>query len=402
KANNAAAAGAVAVMIYNNVDGELTAATVYKTTIPALGLSKANGEFLKSIIGSNPTGLSAKQIRINRATIFTPSMADFSSRGPVQGFGQVKPDVSAPGVNILAAAPPASALAVLGAGANGVNYIAISGTSMATPHTSGAVALLRNAHLDWSPDMIRTAMINAATNLRSESGAPKGEGLDTIIAQGGGLIDVYHAANLKALMGEVGDGITAPTILGSHSYGEVPVVNNRVTSTQSVNVTIQDLSGQGGTYNLGVAHNQDLDISGINVNTSQSSVTVPAGGSATFSVNTTFDGNLIRDPNTSVATVNGNQVTFTTRPIEMQWYVTAQRSDGGERLRMPFYYKPVFSVPATTSTDTTPFSGSIATGDLDLEAQPGVDFMDFPITVDSSTVKIDAELNYFPVVTNAA
>jgi minor extracellular serine protease Vpr len=402
KANNAAAAGAVAAVIFNNTAGELTAATVYKTTIPTLGLSQDNGLFLQSISGSNPTGLSAQQIRINKALVFTPSIATFSSRGPVQGLGQVKPDVSAPGVNILAAAPPASALAALSAGANGVNYIAISGTSMATPHVSGSVALVRNAHPDWTPDMIRTAMINAATNMRSESQVPQADGLYSILSQGGGLIDVYHAANLKALLGEVGDGITAPSILGSHSYGEVPVANNRVTSTQSVTVTIQDLSGQGGTYNLGVANSQDLSINGIGVTASPSSVTVPANGSATFTVSTTFDGNLIRDPNLPITVVNGNQVTFSTRPIETQWYVTAQRSDGGESLRMPFYYKPVFSFPATTSTDTTPFTGSVAAGDSDLEAQSGVDYVDIPVTVDSSTVKLDAELNYFPVVTSPA
>jgi minor extracellular serine protease Vpr len=400
KASNAAAAGAVAAVVYNNVDGEITAVTAYKTVIPALGMSKANGEFLMSIIGSDPTSLSAQKIRINKATVFTPSMATFSSRGPVQGSAQVKPDVSAPGVNILAAAPTASTVWALAG--SGPMYATISGTSMATPHTSGAVALIRNAHLDWTPDVIRTAMINTATNLRSESQVPQADGLYSILSQGGGLIDVYHAANIKALMGEAGDGITAPSILGSHSYGEVPVANNRVTSTQSVTVTIQDLSGQGGTYNLGVANSQDVAINGIGVTTSPSSVNVPANGSATFTVNTTFDGNLIRDPNLPITIVNGNQVTVSTRPIETQWYVTAQRSDGGESLRMPFYYKPVFAFPATTSTDTTPFSGSIAIGDSDLEAQSGVDFIDFPITVDSSTVKIDAELNYFPVVTSPA
>ena len=400
KVANATAAGAVAVVVYNNVDGEITAVTAYKTAIPAIGMSKANGEFLTSIIGSDSTGLSAQKIRINKATVFTPSMATFSSRGPVQGSGQVKPDVSAPGVNILAAAPTASTVWALAG--SGPMYATISGTSMATPHTSGAVALIRNAHLDWTPDVIRTAMINTATNLRSESQVPQADGLYSILSQGGGLIDVYHAVNIKALMGEAGDGIAAPSILGSHSYGEVPVVNNRVTSTQSVTVTIQDLSGQGGTYNLGVANSQDVAINGIGVTTSPSNVNVPANGSATFTVSTTFDGNLIRDPNISVETVNGNHVTLTPRPIETQWYVTAQRSDGGESLRMPFYYKPVFSVPVTTSTETTPFSGSIAVGDLDLEAQPGVDFMDFPLTVDASTVRLDAELNYFPVVTNPA
>src|SRR5205807_1103767 len=262
KAAMAAAAGAVAAVIFNNAPGELNAATTYAAAIPVVGISRDNGNFLKcdSVMGSDPTGVSAQKIRVNASKVFKPLIADFSSRGPVQGAGQVKPDVSAPGVNILAAAPPASALAVLATGANGANYIAISGTSMATPHTSGAVALVRNAHLDWTPDMIRTAMINSATNVRTESQVPLADDVNPIVAQGGGLIDVYHAAKLKALMGEAGDGITSPSILGSHSYGEVPVVNNRTTTTQSVTVTIQDLSGQGGTYNVGVANNQDLAI----------------------------------------------------------------------------------------------------------------------------------------------
>ncbi len=400
KATNAAAAGAVAAIIFNNVDGELSGTTAEKAVIPTLGMSKANGEFLQSIIGSDPTGVSAKQIRINKATIFTPAMADFSSRGPVRGFGQIKPDVSAPGVNILAAVPPASVIAALGLGAQGVNYAAISGTSMATPHTAGSVALIREAHPDWTPDMVRTAMINSATNLRDQNQTPKADGLtaDSVIAQGGGLIDVFHAVNAKALMGVVGDGIAAPAILGSNSYGEVPVVNNRVTSTQAVAVTIQDLSAQGGTYNLGVANNRDLQLSGINVTTSAPSVSVPAGGSTTFTVNATFDGNLIRDPNVADAVVSGNTVTFVPRPIEMQWYVTAQRADGAESLRMPFYFKPVFSVPKALSTDATTFTGAVAAGDGDLETVSGVTFVDIPFQVSDTTLKINAHLDFFQVV----
>ena len=400
KVNNAALAGAVAAVVFNNVDGDLSGVTAEKATIPALGLSKADGNFLQSIIGSNPTGVSAKQVRINKATIFTPAMAAFSSRGPVKGFGQIKPDVSAPGVNILAAVPPASVIAALGLGAQGANYAAISGTSMATPHTAGSVALIRQAHPDWTPDMVRTALINTATNLRDQNLGPKADGLsaDSIIAQGGGLIDVFHAANAKALMGGVEDDGNGPFVLGSHSYGEVPVVNNRVTSTQSVTVTIEDLSGQGGTYNLGVANNRDLQQNGISVTTSATSVSVPAGGSATFTVNATFDGNLIRDPNVAEAIVNGNSVTFTSRPIEMQWYVTAQRADGAESLRMPFYYKPTFSLPKVASVDTTPFTGTVAVGDNDSETVSGVTFVDIPFQVSNTTLKINAHLDFFQVV----
>jgi hypothetical protein len=133
--------------------------------------------------------------------------------------------------------------------------------------------------------------------MRSQTGAPKTDGpdADSIIAQGGGLIDVFHAVNAKALMGVEGDGIDKPSILGSYSYGEVPVANNRISYTAPINVTIRDLSGEGGTYNLNVANNRDLQLTGINVSTSQSSVNVPANGSATFTVRATFNGDQIRD-----------------------------------------------------------------------------------------------------------
>ena len=387
-------AGAVGVIIAD----DRGAVNGVKTLIPAATTSTSDFAVLASHVANTNGAISDLPIRMNPrfSDLFVGDIADFSSRGPVQGFGQIKPDISAPGVNVLAAAPTASVVWALAN--SGPMYATISGTSMATPHTAGSVALIRQAHPDWTPDMIRTAMINAATNMRDANGTPKADGsADSIIGQGGGLIDVYHAAKIKALMGSTEDDGKGSFILGSHSYGEVPVANNRVTSTQSVTVTIQDLSGQGGTYNLGVANNKDLQINGISVATSPANVTVPANGSATFTVNTTFDGNLIRDPNLPITIVNGNQVTFSTRPIETQWYVTAQRSDGGESLRMPFYYKPIFSLPVTTSTDTNTSTGTVAVGDLDLEVQPGVDFVDIPVTVDSTTYKLDAELNYFPL-----
>jgi subtilisin family serine protease len=388
-AAQAANAGAVGVIV--NFDG---ATNGVKTLIPAATISAADYQALAAHVDNTNGAISQLPIRMNPTfePVFVGQIAGFSSRGPVQGYGQIKPDVSAPGVNILAAAPTASVVWALAN--SGPMYATISGTSMATPHTSGSVALIRQFHPEWTPDMVRTAMINSATNMRDVNGTPKADGsADSIISQGGGLIDVYHAATIKALMGTTEDDGKGPFLLGSHSYGEVPVANNRVTSTQNVTVTIQDLSGQGGTYNLGVANNQDSTINGINVTTSTSSVTVPANGSATFTVSTTFDGNLIRDPNTAI--VNGTSVTF--RPIETQWYVTAQRSDGGESLRMPFYYKPTFSLPVATGTDNSTTTGTIAVGDLDLEAQPNVDFVDIPVTVDPTTFKIDAELDYFPL-----
>lgn len=404
KVTNAAAKGAIAAIIFNNVDGELTAATVYRTTIPALGMSKDNGEYLKSLIGSTAFGaVSAKQIRINSATTFVPAMADFSSRGPVLGLGQVKPDVSAPGVDILSATtptgPPVASMA------DPTRYIAASGTSFASPHVSGAVALLKQAHLNWADpqapgrlaDMIRTALINTSTNMRTNAGTPipDGTGADSIIAQGGGLIDVSAAANVKALMGVVGDGVNSPFILGSHSYREVPVVNSRVTHTESVTVTIQDVSGQGGAYSLQVANNRDLQLNGITVTASPSSVTVPPGGAATFTVNATVDGNVIRD--VMAAKTVGNQVIF--EPIQMQWYVVANRAGGSETLRMPFYLKPTPSLPAgIAATETEPHNGTVVVGDQSIGLAPGVTHVDIPVNVTAATLRVDATLDFPAIV----
>src|ERR1041384_164646 len=101
------------------------------------------------------------------------------------------------------------------------------------------------------------------------------------------------------------------------------------------------MSGEGGTYNLNVANNRDLQLAGISVSTSQASVTVPANGTATFTVNATFDGDQIRD--VMAAKTVGTSVVF--ENIQMRCYVRAQRADGKESLRMPFYFKPGPSLP---------------------------------------------------------
>jgi hypothetical protein len=315
-------------------------------------------------------------------------MAGFSSRGPVRGFGQIKPDVSAPGVAVLAAMSPGSTLGALAAALEGTpQYMHLDGTSMASPHTAGVAALLKQAHPDWTPDVIRTALTNTATNLRDQAGAPKAEGLtaDSIIAQGGGLIDTYEALHAQALMGVAGDGVSTPGILGSHSYGEVPVADSRVTSTHPVTVTVRDLSGQGGTYNLGVANNRDLQLAGINVSLSQPSVTLPPNGSTTFDVTASFDGDRLRD--VLAAKTAGSAVTL--ERIQMQWFVTARRSDNRESLRMPFYFRPGPSLPAETTTETKVQTALVPAGDAGSRLAGGVTYVDTPVEVSDTALKME-------------
>lgn len=66
----------------------------------------------------------------------------------------IQPDVAAPGVHILAAVPPHSP---------GIAFEFLSGTSMAAPHVSGIVALLKSLHSDWSPAVIKSAIVTTGT-----------------------------------------------------------------------------------------------------------------------------------------------------------------------------------------------------------------------------------------------
>jgi hypothetical protein len=92
----------------------------------------------------------------NLQTVEAPFVASFSSRGPNQAGGDLlKPDILAPGVDVLAAVSPF--------GYNGDNFNFLSGTSMSGPHIAGLGALLIDAHPDWSPMMIKSALMTTAS-----------------------------------------------------------------------------------------------------------------------------------------------------------------------------------------------------------------------------------------------
>lgn len=377
----AAAKGAIAAIIYNNVDGEITNLTVRRSIIPAVGISKDNGEYLKALIGSTTFGaVSSQQIRLNRAQIFDPAMGDFSSRGPVVGYGQVKPDVSAPGVNILSAT-----VAVGGVQPNATymmdptRYVSVSGTSMSSPMTAGIVALIKQKNPAWTPSMVRAALVNTATNLREVNGAPVADGTHAINDQGGGLVDAFAAANAKALMGAgqpgpitqpqgrsygictvVTGGAVAsfcgtaanPDFTPSYSFGTVPIATVIGTASISQEVRIFDIASGGGagTYNLSVSNVRGVDQNSFRVSFTDasgnqvSSVQVPSGSYASFYVKTEANGESI-----------------TAAASQFQWYVTASRATGGQNLRMPFYYRAV-APTATLAAPTLAASGAEVTG----------------------------------------
>jgi subtilisin family serine protease len=156
KANNASAAGAIAVIIANNAAGGIIP-SVPGTTVPVFGVTQADGDALGNFGNANPTTATAQ---ITAPAVGLPNTADalaaFSSRGPAGSFNLVKPDITAPGVNVLAV--------LAGTTISGSEQLVgtISGTSMASPHNAGAAALIRQARPTWTVAEIKSALLMTA------------------------------------------------------------------------------------------------------------------------------------------------------------------------------------------------------------------------------------------------
>ena len=123
-------------------------------------------------------------------------MASFSSRGgPGQTLGVSKPDITAPGVQILAGATPLHVGPPTGValGPQGELFQSIAGTSMSSPHIAGAAALVRDLHPAWSPGQIKSALMTTAktAGLVKENGVTPFDAFDA----GSGRVDLRKAGD---------------------------------------------------------------------------------------------------------------------------------------------------------------------------------------------------------------
>ena len=278
KVANAKAAGAVAVLIVNNVAGDpiaMARTAGFDDNIPAVMIGLNEGAALRA---SGATTASADATFQEFITANKDILAGFSSQGPTNVDLAVKPDLTSVGVNVL------SSITCVGKSANcpgdGSGWAFFSGTSMSTPHIAGSAAVLRDLHQDWSPAQIKSALVNRADLVVKDAQT----GLHDIgpTAQGAGRENLFVAANgttwlspVSASLGKVAIGHpTSVTITLSNPTGSA--------ETFAVSKTKFTPSTFGGTvpsfYDAGILSAGDNRIIVPN------SVTVPASGSTTMTV----------------------------------------------------------------------------------------------------------------------
>lgn len=341
-------AGGVGVILANTSPNSLNADL---HTLPTVHVSDIDGAAIKAYVGgtANPTGSLSAGHEVSG--VEAPGVASFSSRGPaLAGAGDVlKPDIMAPGVDVLAAVSPVSH--------DGRNFDFESGTSMAAPHIAGIAALLRQLHPQWTPMVIKSALMTSASVLdnkgnpiTTDTGGPAGP-----FAYGSGQVTPNSAAD-PGLAYDSG-----PTDWIRFLCGSGQLAANSTTCQASGSIDPSDLNGP----NIAIgdlAGAQTVTRTVTNVGTKRATyaahVTAPAGITVTVSPS-----QLTIAPGHTAA----YKVTFTRTTAAYRSYVTGALTwtDGTHSVRSQLAIRPV-GVKAPVE-----LSGTGASGQATVSVQPG-------------------------------
>ena len=279
KVRNAIAAGALGVVVINNVAGDpigMAKDGLGGDDLPAVMISKNDGAALRA---ANPDDASADAtLHEFVSTGNQDILAGFSSQGPTTPDMLIKPDLTSVGVNVL------SSITCVGKGpdcpGDGSGWAFFQGTSMSTPHIAGSAAVLLGLHPTWSPAQVKSALVNRADLVVKDAIT----GLHDIgpTAQGAGRENLSVAADATTWLDPV-----------SASFGKVAVGH-----PTSLNITLSNPTGSPETFTVSVTkftpdtfggtvlsiYDAGTLSSGDDRITVPGSVTVPANGSTTMTV----------------------------------------------------------------------------------------------------------------------
>jgi hypothetical protein len=317
KSRAVAEAGGAGMILYNDPAGATNLLALFHS-VPAVHVTAANGLAVKAYIIAQGASATAS---IAKATVTydlpAPLTASFSSRGPLVGASGnlLKPDIIAPGQDILAAVSPI--------GYNGKTFDLLSGTSMSSPHIAGMAALMKELNPTWSPMMIKSALMTTAGDVLD---GPNTNPL-VIFRQGAGHVRINAAANpglvfdsgwndwLSFLCGvQPGGGCSGVTPMLPSELNVPSIAFGTLPGTQRVTRRVTNVSGSAATFNSSVS-----GMAGFTVTVSPSPLTLAAGETKEISVT----------------------VTRTTAPLNAYTGGQLTWSDGLHTVRIPIVARPV-------------------------------------------------------------
>ena len=350
KVKNAQDAGATGVIVANNAAGTISMGGTDPTiTILSLSITQADGNAIKAQLGTG----------VNATLTFTPlgdTVSGSTSRGVRRDNLGVKPDVAAPGTNIISTGFSTGNLSAT-----------ISGTSMASPHVAGTMALLRQLHPTWSVEELKALVMNTANH--DLFTGTNGTGSKFANARtGAGRIDLQDASSSDVIAynddasGGVSVSFGAPEVIGTASLTRTARVSNKGPVDMS--------------YDL--SYVAQSDVPGVSYSFPDGpSVTVPAGGSTTFTIEMTADANNMKHPRdlTMAATQGANPRYYMS---EETGYVTLTPTTGTS-LRLPLYAAPRPASDMTTDHNYVLLTGPTGSTNVGLTGQDVFTGNAFPV-----------------------
>ncbi len=281
KAERAFLAGAIGLILIDNRFGEANAIPV-RLPEPAGMISDLDGQLLRAYLGQHggqaPVRVSSgiQEIQTGRGGIIT----SFSSAGPTDFGHFLKPDISAPGLDVLSSTPPAT---------TGSTFSVFAGTSMATPHVAGAAALLLQRHPGWTPYQVKSALMTTAGPAWGDTARTKEA---PVLLEGAGLADTLAADDPKIF--------TDPQSL---SFQRIDVSTGA--QRKSMLLTVSDSGDGAGNWTVSLA--PQSQTSGVQIDV-PGTVALAAGGDVAIPVVVRAAGDAGLGENYGFVVLNGNGV----------------------------------------------------------------------------------------------
>lgn len=260
KVKRAADAGAIGVVVANNKPGEgpLAMGTTDKFNIPAIAITYENGLAIKEAMKNHDVVIEFKSDEMILKKELIDTLTDFTSKGPRSVDGHIKPEIAAPGQNVISAE--------MGGGNHSVQ---MSGTSMAGPHMAGVMALMRQAKPDLSNEEYKSAVMGTAKIISEEDKDSKERKRYSVSLQGAGRVQANLAVDTKIVAEE-----------SSLSLGTVGVETKK--TNQQV-LHFKNLTSEAQEYGISFLGSDNITLK------SQSFVKIPALSTVAVPVMFTLD-----------------------------------------------------------------------------------------------------------------